>query len=169
MSSSPELHEYDEWLERVRTTYESVEFTCRHRLRDPALAHTVSMYVLAGMLARPGIFRHYGLPYSGRIAHLAEERIAAAEHSPVADMPDWRQVRTWLQDVPDDARRMFVLTHVHGNDTARIALLLDAPIDRVEQQRDDATSMITAISAKIVRTGSAERRPDPERSRPGER
>ncbi|MDN5856734.1 MAG: hypothetical protein L0K86_28635, partial [Actinomycetia bacterium] len=56
--------EYAAWLDRVRATYEAVRYTCAHRLADPALAEQVSVQVVAGMVARPAVFRYFGLPYS---------------------------------------------------------------------------------------------------------
>ena len=34
--------------------------------------------MVAGLIARPQVFRYFGLPYSGRIAKLAEARLAEA-------------------------------------------------------------------------------------------
>ena len=54
--------EWDAWRERVRATYEAVEYTCAHRLADATLAGPVAVQVVAGLIARPQVFRYFGLP-----------------------------------------------------------------------------------------------------------
>ena len=75
-ASDPAIaQEFAEWLERVRATFEAVQYTCAHRLADPTLAEQVSVQVVAGMVSRPAVFRYFGLPYCG--THRAAGRGAA--------------------------------------------------------------------------------------------
>ena len=49
--------EYDQWLERVQATFESVAFCCWHRLGDRAAAAEVSTQVVARLVGKPSIFK----------------------------------------------------------------------------------------------------------------
>src|SRR6478752_1850270 len=69
--------EYEAWMERVCATHDAITYTCHHRLGNRSLAAQVSAQVLAGLLAKPKVFRYFGLPYSGRIARLAAARLAS--------------------------------------------------------------------------------------------
>jgi hypothetical protein len=115
------LPEYAHWLDRVRATYEAVCYTVGHRLGDPRLAEQVSVQVVAGMIARPGVFRYSGLPYSGRIARLAEARIAEADEGRLATVCTWAQLRESLAAVPPDHQEVLVATCVHGRPAAESA------------------------------------------------
>jgi hypothetical protein len=120
------LPEYAGWLDRVRATYEAVCYTCRHRLSDPRLAEQVSVQVIAGMVARPGVFRYFGLPYSGRIARLAEARLAEADSGRLARVCTWAELRDALGAVPPGHQAVLVATCVRGEDAdenARLATL----------------------------------------------
>jgi hypothetical protein len=106
--------EYAHWLERVRATYEAVAYTVGHRLGNPRLGEQVSVQVVAGMVARPGVFRYSGLPYSGRIARLAEARIAEARAGTLARVCTWTELREALAAVPPVHQHVVVTTCVHG-------------------------------------------------------
>jgi hypothetical protein len=112
------LPEYAGWLDRVRATYEAVCYTCAHRLRDPRLAEQVSVQVIAGMVARPGVFRYFGLPYSGRIARLAEARLAEADAGRLATVCSWAELRDALGAVPPRHQEVLVATCVRGDTAA---------------------------------------------------
>ena len=72
--------EYEAWLTRVEMTREAIANCCRFRLdHDVALAERVSVEVIAGLLARPRVFQYFGLPFSGRVAHLTEVGLARAQ------------------------------------------------------------------------------------------
>lgn len=119
--SPPVAVEYEVWLERVRATFEAVRYTCGHRLADPRLAEQVSVQVIAGMVSRPGVFRYFGLPYSGRIARLAEARIAEADAGSLAQVCAWVELRERLHAIPAEHREVLVLTCVRGLDVEALA------------------------------------------------
>ena len=113
--------EYAAWLDRVRATYEAVRYTCTHRLADPALAGPVAVQVAAGLVARPAVFRYFGLPFSGRIAKLAEAAIAEADAGRLAAVCGWDELRTRLEGMPARHRKAFVVMCVRGEDVAALA------------------------------------------------
>lgn len=118
MSDAAEVQvarEFAEWLDRVRATFEAVRYTCAHRLADPALAEQVSVQVVAAMVARPGVFRYFGLPYSGRIARLAEARIAEADAGELAIVCGWDELHGRLAQLPAEHREVFVVTCLRGD------------------------------------------------------
>src|SRR6185312_9041852 len=102
--------EWDAWRERVRATYEAVEYTCAHRLADATLAGPVAVQVVAGLIARPQVFRYFGLPYSGRIAKLAEARLAEAAAGELATVCGWADLSARLDAVPREHRDALVVT-----------------------------------------------------------
>ena len=114
--------EYAEWLDRVTATYQAVSYTCRIRLGDAAAGETVAMRVATGLVARPAVFRHWGLPFSGRIAKLAEDAIADARAGRARVAGEWVPFRRALAEVPADAQTTFVLTCVEGLDDEQVAL-----------------------------------------------
>jgi hypothetical protein len=119
------VEDYEEWLERVRATFEAVQYTCRHRLGDPALAEQVSVQVVAGLVARPAVFRYFGLPFSGRIARLAETRIVEADAGDLATVRGWTELRDLLAELPAEHRAAFVVTCVRGAGIESLATVLD--------------------------------------------
>jgi hypothetical protein len=113
--------EWAAWRERVRATYEAVHYTCAHRLADPSLAGAVAVQVVAGLVARPQVFRYFGLPFSGRIARLAEARLAEAAAGELATVCAWAQLRERLDAVPGAHRDALVVTCVQGEDASALA------------------------------------------------
>lgn len=109
------------WVERVCATFEAVQYTCAHRLADARLAEQVGVQVVAGMLARPGVFRYFGLPYSGRIARLAEARIAEADAGVLSRVCGWAELRAQLDEMPAEHREALVVTCVRGEDVEALA------------------------------------------------
>lgn len=108
------LPSYAEWLDRVTATFEAVSYTCRVRLGDAVAAEAVALRVAAGLVSRPAVFRHWGLPYSGRIAKLAEDGIAQARAGRPAARGSWEVFRRALTQVPPEHQTTFVLTCVEG-------------------------------------------------------
>jgi DNA-directed RNA polymerase specialized sigma24 family protein len=108
------------------------------------------MHVLAGMLAKPSIFRYFGLPYSGRIAHLAEECIAAAKEGSLKSTAEWHEVATWLRQLPDNLRQLFALSCVLGFSQPKIAAILRVSPELVESECIDALNEIASISSRII-------------------
>ena len=117
----PFAAEWAEWRERVRATYEAVEYTCAHRLADAALAGPVAVQVVAGLIARPQVFRYFGLPYSGRIAKLAEARLAEAAAGELAAVCGWAELSGRLDAMPESHRDALIVTCVRGEDDAALA------------------------------------------------
>ncbi len=116
--------EYAGWLERVRATFEAVRYTCSHRLADSGLAEPVAVQVTAGLVSRPSVFRYFGLPFSGRIARLAEARIAEADAGELAGGCRWTELRDRLERIPIIHREVLVVTCVRGDDVESLAATL---------------------------------------------
>jgi hypothetical protein len=112
------LPDYAAWLERVVATVEAVSYTCRVRLGggpDAAVAgEAIALRVATGLLARPAVFRHWGLPYSGRIAKLAEAGIADARTGRAVGAGSWPLLHAALASVPHEHQVCFVATCVEG-------------------------------------------------------
>ena len=106
--------EYAAWLDRVTATFEAVSYTCRVRLGDRVAGEAVALRVATGLVGRPAVFRHWGLPYSGRIAKLAEAGIADARAGRLVPRGSWSTFRHALTEVPADHQETLVLTCVEG-------------------------------------------------------
>jgi hypothetical protein len=112
------LPDYAEWLERVSATVAAVSYTCRVRLGggpEAAVAgEAVALRVATGLVARPAVFRHWGLPYSGRIAKLAEAGLADAAAGHAVGRGSWRVFHAALAAVPPEHQETLVATCVEG-------------------------------------------------------
>jgi hypothetical protein len=124
--------EWAEWLDRVRATYEAVAYTCAHRLDDPALAPPLAVQVVAGLVARPAVFRYFGLPYSGRIAKLAEAGLAKAAVGELATVCSWGELRERLATMPRPHRDAFVVMCVRGDDVDALATVFGGEVAEAE-------------------------------------
>jgi DNA-directed RNA polymerase specialized sigma24 family protein len=149
--------DFAEWLERVRATFEAVQYTCAHRLADPTLAEQVSVQVVAGMVSRPGVFRYFGLPYSGRIARLAEARIAEADAGDLTTVCRWSELRDRLVQLPDEHREALVVSCVRGGDIGALAEVLSCA-ESVAASRNEA---MLRFMKELARPGLAPA-PDPD-------
>lgn len=147
----PLLPEYAAWLERVRATHEAVSYTCQHRLRNREQGAWVGDRVVAGLVARPGVFRYYGLPYSGRIATLAEDGIARVRSGELSPARTWAELHADLVELSGVEQRVFVLTCVEGQDGAELAASLGCPDDAAAGQRAE----LLAAMRRIATTGPA--------------
>jgi hypothetical protein len=143
--------EFAGWLERVRATFEAVRYTCAHRLADPTLAEQVSVQVVAGMVSRPGVFRYFGLPYSGRIAKLAEARLAEADAGELATVCGWAELLGRLVEVPDEHRGALVMMCVRGDDLESLAAVLSCDEASAESRHE---AMLLFMS-ELARPGLA--------------
>jgi hypothetical protein len=139
--------EYAEWLERVHRTYESVRYTCAHRLGDPVAASSVAVQVTAGLVARPRVFRYFGLPYSGRIASLAEGLIAEAGRGVVAEVCSWAQLESGLLALPKEHRRVIVAACVRDGDTQALARELGCDEQSVAARVDSTLQFMREVAA----------------------
>jgi hypothetical protein len=149
--------DYAEWLDRVRATFEAVRYTCTHRLADASLAEQVSVQVVAGMVARPGVFRYFGLPYSGRIARLAEARIAEADAGELATVCTWSELRERLEQMPTHHRAVLAATCVRGDNIESLAAVLGC--DHAAAEAEHAAML--AFMRELARPGLAPA-PDPD-------
>jgi hypothetical protein len=142
--------EFGEWLDRVRATYEAVTYTCSYRLADPDLGARVGFGVVAGLIAAPGVFRHFGLPYSGRIAHLAEPLIAAARAGTLAVPGSWPQLWSRLIAIPEAHRAVLVLACLRGYDDDHLAAVLGCPTSSATTRRADTLAYMRALATTGV-------------------
>lgn len=115
------LPDYAEWLARVTATFEAVFYTLRIRLGDAVAAEAVALRVALGLVSRPLVFRHWGLPYSGRIAKLAEDGIVEVREGRLIERGSWPLFRSALAGVPVDHQATLVLTCVEGWSDAELA------------------------------------------------
>ena len=143
---------YEEWLKRLSATYRSVAYCCFHRLRDREAAERVSVEVVAEMLARPKVFRYFGLPFSGQIGRLAEPRIArAGQRTTVAGSDSsWQELLIRLRSVPKEHQAVFVLTYIKGYTGPELAVALDCQEDTAELRRENTTNLLRELSESIV-------------------
>jgi hypothetical protein len=141
---------YLAWLERFEATYRSVAFCCWHRLGDQALADQVSALVVSALLSRPRIFRQWGLPYSGRLAHLAEEQIAAAKAERLLPGNDWDHLLTELLAFDELEQQAFVMVCIEAFDDHQIARELACEVPEVVALRKRLTTRLSAASGHAV-------------------
>jgi DNA-directed RNA polymerase specialized sigma24 family protein len=141
------LPEYEAWMERVCATYDAITYTCHHRLGNRRLAEQVSVQVLAGLLAKPRVFRYFGLPYSGRIARLAESRIAEAQEGRLADVGSWQELLQKLTKLPLEHQEVFVLTCVRGDDDGQLASKLGCDTHTARLRRHSTMEFMRELAA----------------------
>lgn len=140
---------YAEWLGRVTATYRAVAYTCGHRLHDRELGGRVSAAVVAGLVARPGVFRYQGLPFSGRIATLAEASLAEARQGRLPEGPAWSELRAALARVPPALQDVFVLTCVDGQGAEMVATSLGCAADEARARYDAALRLMREIGDPV--------------------
>lgn len=143
---------YEEWLERLSATYNSVAYCCFHRLRDREAAERVSVEVVAEMLARPKVFRYFGLPFSGQIARLAEPRIAEAQQgTAVGDGEQgWEELLVRLRSVSKEHQEVFVLTCTEDHTDPDVADALSCDEDTAKLRRENTMNLLRELSESIV-------------------
>lgn len=158
------LPEYEAWMARVCATHDAINYTCHHRLGDRGLAERVSVQVLAGLLIKPKVFRYFGLPYSGRIARLAEARLAEAREGRLAEVGSWPELLRELAGLPREHQEILVRTCVHGADDGQLATDLgcDAGTASLRRQRTMAYLRGLAASALAPATLSEDDEPSAE-------
>ena len=142
------LSDYQSWIDRVRATHDAIEYTCRHRLTDARAASQVSVQVVAGLVAKPGVFRYYGLPFSGRIARLAEARLAEAAQGQLRAVCEWPELLDELGRVPPEHQRVLVLTCVHGCDDEQLATEMGCDVPAARIQRANTMTYMQQLAAR---------------------
>jgi hypothetical protein len=151
MIEAPVLQQdYEHWLERLSATHDAVVYTCSYRLAHPADAAQVGVQVIGGLLARPGVFRYSGLPYSGAIARLAEARITAARDGRLPRACSWPTLLGTLSNVPQAHREVLVLTCVHGHDDEQIAALLHCTPPQAAERREATRTFFRGLAAAAL-------------------
>ncbi len=142
---------YEEWLKRLSATYRSVAYCCFHRLRDREAAERVSVEVVAEMLARPKVFRYFGLPFSGQIGRLAEPRIARARQETTAGGdPGWQDLLASLRSVPKEHQTVFVQTCIEGRTDPEIAVALGCDENVAKLRRENTMDLLRELSESIL-------------------
>lgn len=136
---------------RIDATYRSVTFCCIHRLHDRALAERVGLRVVAGLIAKPTIFKFSGLPYSGRIGTLAEHWIVEARGGRIGEGGSWDGLCESLRELPYDLQELFVLACVWGYDDARIASELSCEVSVARDRRLGLIGYFESLSGRVTR------------------
>lgn len=147
--------EFTEWLQRLSSTHRAVAFTCRHRLSDPRHAEPLAVRVVAGLIARPTVFRYFGLPYSGRIASLAEGLIASSEQGRPPEPADWSDLEGRVQSIPDHHRQVLVSVCLNGDDVEVLAGKLGCAPSEATRRRTELLSYMRDVVAGDL-TGSVD-------------
>jgi hypothetical protein len=153
-AGSPADTEFAEWVYRLQCTYRAVAFTCRHRLSNPAHAESLAVWVVAGLLERPTVFRYFGLPFSGRIAALAENMLAEAEAGNPPAPADWSELENRVLSIPDHHRKVLISVCLNGDDIDTLAAKLGCDTEEairrrtalIGYMRDVVAGDLTAIS-----------------------
>jgi DNA-directed RNA polymerase specialized sigma24 family protein len=143
---------YAEWLERLSATYNSVAYCCFHRLRDREAAKRVSVEVVAEMLARPRVFRYFGLPFSGQVGRLAEPRIAEARQgTTVGDSEQgWEELLVRLRSVSKEHQEVFVLTCTEDHTDPDVAVALGCDEDTARVRRENTINLLQELSESVL-------------------
>lgn len=143
---------YEEWLERLRATYGSVANCCRYRLQDRAAAEVISMEVISEMLARPKVFRYFGLPFSGQLATLAEPRIARVRQGTqvVAGDSGWDELLANLRCVSKEHQEVFVLGCIEGYTDLEVAGALGCDEDTARLRQENTMKLLQELSEGVL-------------------
>ena len=145
------LPEFADWLDRVRMTRESVAYCCFHRLqRNAALAERVSVEVLAGLLARPKVFQYYGLPFSGRIAHLTEMALGRAADGTPGATCTWPVLEEALAGLPLEQQEVVLQICVEGCDDDDLAAALGCEEAEAQRRREETLTRLEQCSALVL-------------------
>lgn len=149
-SNTALLPTYEEWLERVSATYQSVAYCCLHRLGDRVLAEQVSLQVVAGLIGKPKIFKYFGLPYSGRIARLAERRIAQARQGTLGTGGKWPDLFGALVALPQAHKEVLLLACVLGYDDDQLASALACNEEEARNRRERMIAFFEDLSRRAL-------------------
>jgi hypothetical protein len=146
------IPDYAQWLVRISQTYEAVANCCYARLRDRAVAEEASTEVIAGLLARPMVWRFYGLPFSGRVAMLTEKALAAANERarPGAGRGGWIELRSSLARISQESQEVFVMTCVDGYGDPELAGALGCEEEDAKRRRDAMLQELRELSSRTL-------------------
>jgi hypothetical protein len=147
---------YEEWLTRVSMTYAAVVNCCRYRLGNEIEAAEVGLAVVQGLFAKPKVFKYFGLPYSGRLARLAERKIAEIRTRPVAShafasaAPDWLSVLERLGSLSGPLQDVFTLSCVEGWEVSRVAGAMNCEAQTVTRLLDEAIAQVRRSALPVT-------------------
>ena len=142
---------YEEWLKRLSATYNSMAYCCFYRLRDREAAERVSVEVVAEMLARPRVFRYFGLPYSGQVGRLAEPRIAEARQgTAVGGEQEWEELLMRLRGVAKEHQEVFVLTCIEGYTDPEVAGALGCDEETARLRQENTMNLMQELSESVL-------------------
>lgn len=145
------LPEYADWLSRVCMTRESVAYCCLYRLGgNAALAERVSVEVVAGLLARPRVFQYYGLPFSGRLAHLTEMAIGRATAGRRGGRCTWQVVHESLAGLAPEQQEVVIRICVEGCDDDALAALLGCEDTEAQRRCEETLGRLEACSELVL-------------------
>jgi DNA-directed RNA polymerase specialized sigma24 family protein len=99
------------------------------------------------MISRPTVFRYFGLPYSGRIARLAEARLAEAEAGTLSQTCEWQQLEARLLAVPADHRKILLSVCVRGADISSLARELGCDEQAAHARRASMLDFMRRLAA----------------------
>jgi hypothetical protein len=162
-TSASLLPEYAAWVERVCATHDAITYTCHYRLGNRCLAEQVGAQVLAGLLSKPTVFRYFGLPYSGRIARLAEARLAEAREGRLADVGSWPELLRGLTGLPLEHQEVLVLTCVRGDDDGQLALNLGCDAPTAALRRHSTMEYMRRLAASALPPETLSKDEEPSR------
>lgn len=142
---------YAEWLERLSATYNSVAHCCQYRLKDRAAAEDVSIEVVAEMLARPKVFRYFGLPFSGQLATLAEPRIARVRQGiTIGGDMEWQELLVRLRSISKERQEVFLLSCIEGYTDPDVAATLGCDEAAARLRRESTMHLLQEISRSVL-------------------
>lgn len=141
---------YEDWLERLRATYQSVVFCCRYQIGDERAAQAVGARVVAGLVGKPGVFKYSGLPFSGRIARHTERGIADARAGVLLFGAGWDAFVERLRQVSPAHQEFMVLGWVDGRDDEAFAELLGCDAAAAANRRSASLAFWQKISAEAL-------------------
>jgi len=144
---------YAGWVTRIEMTFESVCHCCRYRLAEhPGGPDRVGLDVVAGLIERPRVFQFFGLPYSGRVGHLAEISIAEVRAGRATDCAaTWTATAETLRAMPDPFQETIVAAFVDGLEDQELAAVLGSD---AAERREAALATLRALATQL-RVGTA--------------
>jgi DNA-directed RNA polymerase specialized sigma24 family protein len=109
------------------------------------------MEVVAEMLARPKVFRYFGLPFSGQLATLAEPRIARVQQGTmIGGNMDWQELLVRLRNISKERQEVFLLSCIEGYTDPNVAATLGCNEDVARLRRESTMHLLQEISKSVL-------------------